>query len=135
MMDSSATMLSPAPSRGPCKRLDPSFWEHDWYILKSLRSCIESIVTWERLRDDARVVVDMGCGYSPYEPLFRQPNCRYLRGDLQGDVDFLIEPGRPADLPDGSLLRPIAYHHLCPVAHMVNGGPDRKPLACAIHAW
>ncbi|MGO9596854.1 MAG: class I SAM-dependent methyltransferase [Isosphaeraceae bacterium] len=102
MMDSSATMLSPARSGRPCKRLTPSFWEHDWYVLKSLRSCIESILTRDCLREDARVVVDMGCGDCPYEPLFRQPNCTYLRGDLQGDVDFLIEPGRPVDLADAS---------------------------------
>jgi SAM-dependent methyltransferase len=112
MMGSSATMTTPVRSPKSHKRFDPSFWEHDWYILRSLRRSIESIVKGNRLCVGARVVVDMGCGDSPYEPLFRWPECSYLAGDLKGDVDFVLEPGKRVSLADASADGVVSFQVL-----------------------
>jgi SAM-dependent methyltransferase len=82
------------------KRFAPSFLEHDWYILKSLRAAIDSFLAFERLTDKAQIVVDMGCGDRPYEPLFRTGECRYIGCDISGDVDILLESGQRVNLPD-----------------------------------
>ena len=82
------------------KRFAPSFLEHDWYILKSLRACIDSFLALDRLTENAHVVVDMGCGDRPYESLFRSQECRYVGCDLMGELDVLLEPGQRVDLPD-----------------------------------
>jgi len=94
------------------KRLDPSFWQHDWYILKCLRNCIVSFLSHYHLTGDSQVVVDMGCGDRPYEPLFRSQNCQYVSCDLEGDVDVLLEPGRPADLPSESADGVVSFQVL-----------------------
>ncbi len=86
-MSTSLQMPSPVHAKKLNKRFAPSFWEHDWYILKSLRASIESFVARDRQIADAQTIVDMGCGEQPYEPLFRSPGCRYVGCDLEGDVD------------------------------------------------
>lgn len=98
MTGATATISAPTSGKRPHKRLAPSFWEHDWYILKSLSAAIESLLDRDGLLEPGQIVVDMGCGDRPYEPLFRQARCTYLAGDILGSVDFVIQPGRPVGL-------------------------------------
>jgi len=99
-MSTSLKMPATKQSKKLNKRFAPSFWEHDWYILKSLRASIDSFLAIDRLTDDAHVVVDMGCGDRPYESLFQSQECWYIGCDLGGEPDVLLEPGRRVDLPE-----------------------------------
>jgi SAM-dependent methyltransferase len=94
------------------KRLDPAFWEHDWYSLKCLRNRIVSFLKHCDLTTGAKVVVDMGCGDRPYEPLFRSQNCQYIGCDINGDVDVLLEAGRRVELPDESADGVVSFQVL-----------------------
>jgi len=94
------------------KRFDPSFWQHDWYILKCLRNCIVSFLYRYDLTRHSQVVVDMGCGDRPYEPLFRSQSCHYVCCDIEGEVDVLLEPGRPVDLPGESADGVVSFQVL-----------------------
>jgi SAM-dependent methyltransferase len=95
-------LISSTPSKNYNKRFAPSFLEHDWYVLLSLRNCLIELVNSYALTSDARVIADMGCGDSPYKMMFRSEDCRYISCDIAGTVDVLLEPGQPVNLPADS---------------------------------
>jgi SAM-dependent methyltransferase len=61
---------------------------------------------------DGRTVVDLGCGDSPYAPLFRQRGARYVRCDLGGEVDVVLRPGEPLALPAGEAEGVVSFQVL-----------------------
>jgi SAM-dependent methyltransferase len=86
------------------KRRMPSWWDHQRVPLVALRRCIDSMlddVGASRTRNNR--VLDLGCGDRPYEPMIRGRGFEYIASDLAGDVDLVLNPGSPVDLPDGSL--------------------------------
>jgi SAM-dependent methyltransferase len=94
------------------KRFAPSFLDHDWYILRSLRNCLIKMVNKFELMNCTRLVVDMGCGDSPYEAMFRCKNCRYVCCDINGEVDLLLQPGQCVDLPNNSADGVVSFQVL-----------------------
>jgi SAM-dependent methyltransferase len=95
------------------KRLQPSFWrDHDWYSLLRLRQGIEAVLREGGLLQPGARVADLGCGDRPYEPLFRSQGVEYVACDLEGDVDVRIEPGKPLDLPSGSVNGIVSFQVL-----------------------
>jgi SAM-dependent methyltransferase len=83
------------------RRLYPSWWDHNRSTLAPLRRSVERSLA-ERLGVvKGQVVVDLGCGDRPYEPLFVKYGCRYVGCDLGEDAEVRIEPARPVALADG----------------------------------
>ncbi|RYG64917.1 class I SAM-dependent methyltransferase [bacterium] len=83
-------------------RLRPPFWRHDWYTLLRLRQEIEIALNANRDCPSGGSVIDVGSGDAPYASLFEDRGHRYVRCDLEGEVDALITPGQPIPLPDQS---------------------------------
>lgn len=82
-------------------RLAPPFWRHDFIALSRLRQSIETAIAHHLKGLKNGVVVDVGAGDAPYAPLFASLGHRYVRCDLEGEVEALITPGLPIPLPDG----------------------------------
>jgi len=89
-------MIAPAGAR----RLLPPWWDYQWFPLRSLARALDDAAR-ERLpalRDG--VVVDLGCGDSPYESLLTTHGAAsYVRCDLGDAADITIIPGQAIDLP------------------------------------
>jgi SAM-dependent methyltransferase len=98
---------------GGSKRLRPRFWwDHDWYVLRSLRQAIVSALSRPGVLSAHQRVVDFGCGDRPYEELFTARQAKYIACDLDGAVDVRIEPGRPLALPDGTADGVVSFQVL-----------------------
>jgi SAM-dependent methyltransferase len=83
-------------------RLNPPFWRHDRHVLANLRQQIVDVIAAHRLTTPGHCVVDLGCGDTPYRPLFEAAGCRYVGCDLDGSADVLIRSGEPTELADGA---------------------------------
>jgi len=83
-------------------RLHPRWWDHQRHLLSKLRDAISRLLDDRVKPCPGQLVLDLGCGDRPYEPLFRSRGCQYLACDLGGEVDVLLEPGRPIAIPDAS---------------------------------
>lgn len=68
------------------ERLRPLPEDRDYLCLGDLRSALGRVAS-----DEPLIILDLGCGSSPYRTLF--PNAEYRRTDLQGtpDIDYPIE--------------------------------------------
>jgi SAM-dependent methyltransferase len=59
------------------------------------------------------VVVDLGCGDRPYEPVFTARGAaRYIGCDLGDPADVVITPGQPIDLPPASADLVVSFQVL-----------------------
>lgn len=82
-------------------RLAPPFWRHDFHTLRRLRTSIEVAIARHLKGVKNGVIVDVGAGEAPYAPLFSSLGHRYVRCDLEGEVEAKITPGFPIPLADG----------------------------------
>ncbi len=82
------------------RRFSPQWWDHQWFFNVNLLRTVKEMVARHAKPAKGQLVVDMGCGTKPYEPLFRERGCNYLGCDIAGDVDILIHPGEPISLAD-----------------------------------
>lgn len=78
-------------------RLTPSPGDRFYLHLSDLRLMMQELIPFIGGR-----VLDYGCGGSPYRPLFKHE--AYIRADVVGmtDLDLIITPGQPLDVPDAS---------------------------------
>ena len=78
-------------------RLHPSPGERFYLHLSDLGMMMRSLADAISGR-----ILDYGCGGSPYRPLFKHD--AYVRADVVGmtDLDHIIVPGQPLDVPDAS---------------------------------
>jgi SAM-dependent methyltransferase len=98
-----------ATKRDGDRRLKPRIWrDHDWYVMGKLRWAIEHLLDTAKPQPGQRIA-DLGCGDRPYAPLLIQRQAVYVACDIDGDVDVRIEPGRPIDLPDGSMDGVVSF--------------------------
>lgn len=63
------------------RRVRPSIWHSDYYMLKSLKSKITESLNY---LPNNSFIFDYGCGYRPYEELIKNGGHRYLGGDIDG---------------------------------------------------
>jgi SAM-dependent methyltransferase len=79
------------------QRLEPRPGDLDYIHLADLLRALESIGT-----DEALIILDYGCGGSPYRSLF--PNADYRRADFAevSDLDYVIGEGSKIDAEDAS---------------------------------
>jgi len=91
-------------------RLQPNWFDHQRHSLVGLRRAIEELIS--ELPLSSATVVDLGCGDSPYRPLFVERGARYVRCDLGGDVDVVLRPGEPIDLPAGGADGVVSFQVL-----------------------
>jgi SAM-dependent methyltransferase len=95
------------------RRLRPRIWrDHDWHVMRRLRSAIERLLDGSAGLREGQRVVDLGCGDRPYAPLLEARGAVYVACDLDGDVDVRIVPGRPLDLPDASVDGIVSFQVL-----------------------
>jgi len=94
------------------ERFSPSWFDHQRHILIGLRRSLERLVD-DRLRPaPGNRIVDLGCGDAPYARLFERHGCDYVRCDLDGDVDAILVPGRPVELPAASADGVVSFQVL-----------------------
>lgn len=66
--------------------------------------CLSDLGLWlkQELEKSSGVLLDYGCGGSPYRSLAR--HTEYKRAELEGytDLDYIITPGQPISAPDAS---------------------------------
>lgn len=75
------------------RRLFPSKSDSDYYMLTSLCSTIDQIITkYFQIRNSISVF-DYGCGEHPYKPLFSRIAGSYVAGDIPGNpyADIIFE--------------------------------------------
>jgi len=95
------------------RRLKPRIWrDHDWHVMRQLRSAIEHLLDHSAALKAGQRVVDFGCGDRPYAPLLAERGAVYVACDLDGVVDVRIEAGRPLDLPDASVDGVVSFQVL-----------------------
>lgn len=85
------------------RRLRPRIWDYNYYGMALLGRAFRELIDRYLPTGGGSTVVDLGCGTRPYEPLFAG-RARYVGVDVGPNpkADVLIEPGRPAPLPDAS---------------------------------
>lgn len=84
-------------------RLRPSLSHPRRVVLTILRDRLIVALRDPRFPAGGRVL-DLGCGNSPYEPLFRETGCNYVKADLPGNpvADLIVDESGCVDEPDGS---------------------------------
>jgi SAM-dependent methyltransferase len=102
-------MIAPAGAR----RLAPPCWDHQWYPLRSLARALDEAARKRLPALRGGVVVDLGCGDSPYQSLLTQHGgANYIRCDLGNMADVAIVPGQPVDLPTASADLVVSFQVL-----------------------
>jgi SAM-dependent methyltransferase len=79
------------------KRVNPPIWQHDYHVLKRLHSGLFSLAQ-KYLRQQS-VILDYGCGTSPYKELFLPYTARYIKADLVDNEEADIKFGKNEHLP------------------------------------
>lgn len=82
-------------------RADPRWWNHQRHPLVRLRRQIEHDLDSTLRPAAGDLVVDMGCGDMPYQPLFASRGARYLGCDIDAEAPVPITPGQPVALDAG----------------------------------
>lgn len=74
------------------KRINPPIWQHDYHVLKLLYRHINNL---SKVLPENQLIVDYGCGTSPYSHLFKKNRNRYLRVDIGQNklADIKIKEG------------------------------------------
>jgi SAM-dependent methyltransferase len=94
-------------------RLRPAIWISDAYPLRLLATCLESVVTRLFGQRPGGVIVDFGCGDSPYRPLFDARSLRYLNCDLPGSgAAIIFHPGQAVPVADRSADGVVSFQVL-----------------------
>jgi SAM-dependent methyltransferase len=78
-----------------------AFWNHAWYPSTSLRKNIELIFNQFELKEGS-TVIDIGCGDSPYEYIFNEKACNYIKCDIDTNTNIKISEGKEIPLDDYS---------------------------------
>jgi SAM-dependent methyltransferase len=96
-----AQAARPAPA---CDRLNPSRWNGRYYVLQRLAQAMRRVADDHVAPSPARVLVDLGCGDTPYRALLAPLVGRYLGVDLPGNpaADMCLRADGSAPLPDAS---------------------------------
>jgi SAM-dependent methyltransferase len=108
------------------QRIEPSPGEPDYLHLSDLLLGLRSLVPKK-----LSLVLDYGCGRSPYRPLFG--SCTYHRADLAGAEDIDFQYGADSRLPseladyDCVLSSQVLEHVLSPSSYLAEGYRVLKP--------
>ena len=85
------------------RRLRPSPLDTDWLVMRGLREAVRQVMRTDVARPGA-TALDLGCGSSPYRPLFTETGLRYIGADLSdGGADLVIDASGRVPLADGSV--------------------------------
>jgi SAM-dependent methyltransferase len=93
------------------RRLTPSLFQADWYVLGRLRLAIEAALSAAGMRAESRAL-DMGCGDRPYEAIFRDRGLEYVGADLAVDAEVTIRSGETTSLPASSFDLGLSFQVL-----------------------
>lgn len=76
------------------KRINPPVWQHDYHVLKRLYQALQNITSTFSGRKSS-VILDYGCGTSPYKDLFTSIAGQYIRVDVDKAVDanYVVKEG------------------------------------------
>ena len=76
------------------RRLNPSQFDSDYYVLTKLRSSILKIIDHHFQNKKGIAIFDYGCGDIPYKSLFDGISNAYVAGDIPGNqyADIVIDP-------------------------------------------
>lgn len=85
------------------KRVDPPVWQHDYHVLKRLYNSLSDLV--QKYLQQKSVILDYGCGTSPYKELLLPYATRYIKADLAGnkEADIQIRENEHLPLKDNSV--------------------------------
>lgn len=87
------------------ERLFPKRYVHNYYILSRLRSIVSDVIRkYIDCNAEKKRLIDYGCGYVPYLPLFEGKVASYVKCDIDGNprAEVAITPENKVPLPNGS---------------------------------
>lgn len=101
------------------KRINPPFWQHDSHVLKRLYYILQWI-TQKYFQKKEGMLIDYGCGSSPYKKLFLPIIDRYIAVDIDEnkDADIIVEKNKTIPLKNESakiLLSTQVLEHVADV--------------------
>ena len=105
-------------------RLNPSRFNDRYFILKSLRNTISSIVQTYLSINRKMLIVDFGCGSMPYRPIFEPYVFEYIGVDLPNNLDansytsMDSKTELPTDLADVVLSTQVLEHVNSPTCYL-----------------
>ncbi len=115
-------------------RLNPSLFSGRYYHLKKLRECNEHVIAHHLAGENVGILLDYGCGDSPYRPLFEPHVGKYIGADIKynPEADILIElpSGRVAADDacfDALLSTQVLEHVLDPAKYLQEAHRLLKP--------
>jgi SAM-dependent methyltransferase len=86
-------------SESSARRLRPRIIDCDWLVLREMRSAIEDLA--DRVADERKVAIDLGCGSQPYRSIFASRGLLYRGADIDAG-DILIDKSGRVEVADGS---------------------------------
>lgn len=94
-------------------RLRPSYWDHQYHPLVLLRRALEQVLgELPAPASPGAPVIDLGCGESPYRPLFLARGFGYVGCDIAGTPDLLLAEDGRAPLDDGVAAGVVSFQVL-----------------------
>jgi SAM-dependent methyltransferase len=86
------------------KRVSPPIWQHDYHVLRWLYQILQIIVN-KYLIKKSNVILDYGCGSSPYKDLFLPYFSKYIGVDIgeNNNADILVSENEIIPLKDESV--------------------------------
>lgn len=90
----------------------PKLWHHQYYVLYHLRHAIELVFKNHIRLKSGHKIVDLGCGECPYESIFMNSGCEYLKCDLDNGADIKIEPEKMIPIPSASADGVVSFQVL-----------------------
>lgn len=86
------------------KRIHPPIWQHDYHVLKRLYDLL-FVLLKKYVSQKSGILLDYGCGSSPYKELFLPFIARYIGVDIGKNLqtDILIKENEPIPLKDSSV--------------------------------
>ena len=85
------------------KRINPPIWQHDYHVLSRLFTQIQYLIG--KYCQRKMIIVDYGCGSSPYQHLFHLISQKYLKVDIgkNPQADILIDEKEKLPVEDSSI--------------------------------